>query len=77
MCRAKTLVTCPKCKNRIQITRPDSEHSLWSTDKPENNEALTSFVEQIIESKNQNYSNKFVIFWHEKWKRNNFQIYST
>ncbi len=42
MCRAKTLVTCPKCKNRIQIIRPDSEHSLWSTDKPENNEVLTS-----------------------------------
>jgi hypothetical protein len=63
---AKALVTCPKCKNRTQTTRPDSEHPFWSTGKPSKDEEITNYIEQVIECKNQNCANKFNVYWFDK-----------
>jgi len=66
MCMGKVVVSCPKCKSKIQITRPDSGHPFWSTNKPEKDEGITDIVEQSVECKNQTCASKFLIYWFDK-----------
>jgi len=66
MCMGKVVVCCPACKNQIQVTRPDSIHSFWSTNKPEKDEGITNVIEQILECKNPTCTSKFSIYWYDK-----------
>ncbi len=66
MCMGKAVVSCPKCKSKIQVTRPDSGHPFWSTDMPGKDEGILDVVKQAIECKNSACSNKFAIYWFDK-----------
>jgi len=62
----KVVVHCPKCKRSQQVTRPDSSHPFWSTDKPGETEDKVNSMEQVLECKNKDCGNKFIVFWYDK-----------
>jgi hypothetical protein len=66
MCLAKAVIRCPKCNNQMQITRPDSSHPFYSTEKPSEDEGVFNVVEQVLECKNQQCSSKFSLYWYDK-----------
>jgi uncharacterized protein YbaR (Trm112 family) len=66
MCMGKVIVCCPVCKSPMQVTRPDSGHPFWSTDKPEKDEGVDSVVEQVLQCKNPACAAKFSIYWYDK-----------
>jgi len=67
MCMGKVVVQCPKCNIRVQLTRPDSSHPFWSTEKPREDEGIAAdVVEQVVECKTQTCTTKFSIYWYDK-----------
>ena len=66
MCMGKVVVCCPVCKSQIQVTRPDSSHPFWSTNKPGKDEGIENVVEQVLECKNPSCALKFSIYWYDK-----------
>jgi hypothetical protein len=66
MCMGKVVVRCPKCGDQIQLTRPDSHHPFWSTDKPGKDEGIVDVVEQVVECRRQTCASKFHIYWYDK-----------
>lgn len=66
MCMGKVVVSCPKCRSKIQISRPDSSHPFWSINKPEKDEGIADVVEQSVECKNPACASQFLIYWFEK-----------
>ncbi len=66
MCLGKVAVRCPKCKQTLQVTRPDSVHPFWSLDKPREDEDVANVLEQTLECKNKVCASKFVVFWYDK-----------
>lgn len=66
MCMGKVVVSCPKCRSKIQITRPDSGHPFWSIDKPEKDEGVADVVEQPVECRNPACTSQFLIYWFDK-----------
>jgi uncharacterized protein YbaR (Trm112 family) len=62
----KVVVRCPKCKRRLQVTRPDSGHPFWSLDKPKEEEDIANVSEQTLECRNEACASKFVIYWYDK-----------
>jgi hypothetical protein len=63
---AKTVVCCPKFKTPQQVTRPDSNHPFWSTERQAETEERVSSVEQILECRNTGCTEKFNIYWYNK-----------
>jgi len=66
MCMGKVVVRCPKCKSTLQVTRPDSTHPFWSTDKPSQDEGIADVLTQVLECNNTTCASKFSIFWYDK-----------
>jgi hypothetical protein len=66
MCMGKVVVRCPKCKRQLQVTRPDSVHPFWSTEKPKKDEGVVNVEKQVLECKNQMCASKFSIYWYDK-----------
>ena len=66
MCMGKVVVSCPKCKKQLQVTRPDSAHPFWSLDKPKEDENMSNVVEQVLECKNSICTARFTIYWYDK-----------
>jgi hypothetical protein len=66
MCMGKVVVSCPMCKNQIQVNRPDSSHPFWSANKPGKDEGIANVVEQGLECKNLSCASKFSIYWYDK-----------
>jgi hypothetical protein len=66
MCMGKVVVRCPICKRQIQVIRPDSSHSFWSTNKSGKDEGIANVVEQVLECKNPACASKFSIYWYDK-----------
>ncbi len=62
----KTLVRCPTCKTQIQLTRPDSSHPFWSTDKPSKDEGIADVTEQVVQCTNSVCGAKFSVYWFDK-----------
>jgi hypothetical protein len=66
MCMGKVIVCCPTCGSQIQVTRPDSGHPFWSTDKPRKDEGIENVVEQSITCRNTSCVSKFSLYWFDK-----------
>ena len=66
MCMGKVVVRPPKCKSKLQVTRPDSSHPFWSLDKPKEDEGVANVLEQTLECRNEACASKFVVYWYDK-----------
>ncbi len=66
MCMGKVVVSCPKCKSKIPLTRPDSGHPFWSLNKPSVEEGIADYVEQAVECNNSTCSSRFSVYWFDK-----------
>ena len=44
MCMGKVVVSCPKCKRMIKVTRPDSAHPFWPLEKPRKDKGVSDVV---------------------------------
>lgn len=62
----KVVVCCPKCKQQLQVTRPDSVHPFWSLEKPKKDEGVSNVVEQTLECRDSTCSSKFTVYWYDK-----------
>jgi hypothetical protein len=52
MCMARPKLICPNCKKQVAVTRPDSAHTYWSFEKPNENDVKTDIIEQNFECNN-------------------------
>jgi len=66
MCMGKVVVSCPNCKSKVSLTRPDSNHPFWSIDEPAKDEGIAGYVKQVIECKNSTCASKFSVYWFDK-----------
>ena len=66
MCMGKVVVSCPECKSKIPLTRPDSGHPFWSLNKPSVEEGVADYVEQAVECNNSTCAYKFSVYWFDK-----------
>ncbi|MFB3888090.1 MAG: hypothetical protein ACE14S_01250 [Candidatus Bathyarchaeia archaeon] len=57
-------LSCPSCKRKFTVTRPDSLHPSWSLEKPQESEA-GDVVEQVYGCKNPGCNAKFTVYWFE------------
>ena len=48
VCMGKVIVCCPACQSHINVTRPDSSHPFWSTNKPGKDEGVESSVVELL-----------------------------
>jgi hypothetical protein len=65
MCKARVALYCPSCKRKLEITRPDSQHPLWSLVKPKSEEIDGDVITQVVTCKNSDCSADVTIFWFE------------
>jgi hypothetical protein len=65
MCKAKEVLLCPNCKSRLEATRPDSAHPLYSLDKPPKNEVDGGVIEQVYSCKNPRCNAQVTVYWYE------------
>ena len=65
LCKAKGILSCPRCKRKLEITRPDSSHPLSSLKKPGENEVEGDVVTQVYTCKNTNCNSEIPVYWYE------------
>jgi hypothetical protein len=66
MCMARPKLICPNCKKKVAVTRPDSAHTYWSFEKPNENDIKTDIIEQNFECNNSDCKNKFKLYWFDE-----------
>jgi hypothetical protein len=65
LCKARATLRCPLCKRRLEVTRPDSSHSLCSLEKPEDFEVEGAVVAQVYACKNPDCNSSVPVYWYE------------
>jgi hypothetical protein len=65
MCKAKATLSCPNCKRKFQVTRPDSSHPLHSLEKPQEITVEGDVIEEDYYCKNPECNAKTRVYWYE------------
>jgi len=65
MCLGKITVTCPNCKQPLQLVRPDSLHPYCSLERPTENVINDDVVEQSYTCKNPSCGAKLKLYWYD------------
>jgi hypothetical protein len=65
MCKAKVALRCPNCKRRLEVTRPDSSHPLFSLEKPRESDVEGDVIEQVYGCKNPDCNTETTVYWYE------------
>ena len=66
MCMGKVTLRCPSCSQQVVAMRPDSSHTRWSFEKPQDSEVAVDILEQVYDCKNPSCKTKFAVYWFDK-----------